>query len=59
MSLRVRNYLNDPVDLKFDAEFDGDGFKALKRRLDLDIIIIIISKHLINRFKATFGSKSY
>ena len=31
MSVRVRNDLNDPVDLKFDAEFDGDGFRVLKR----------------------------
>ena len=37
MSLRVRNDLNDPVDLKFDAEFDGDGFEVLKRRSDLDM----------------------
>ena len=37
MSLRVRNDLDDPVDLKFDAEFDGDGFKVLKRGLDLDM----------------------
>ena len=35
--MRVRNDLNDPVDPKFDAEFDGDGFEVLKRRSDLDM----------------------